>query len=84
MPFVRNQAEKQGLILSQKDKQIDFMGKILRNKDSKEMGYEDEKYLEKDEDKKALDDEIQKEDPNAGIEDVIMKGFTGGNNDFID
>jgi hypothetical protein len=34
------------------------MGKILRNKDSRDMGYEDEKNLEKDEDKKALDDEI--------------------------
>lgn len=58
MPFVKNQAERYGLILSQKEKQIDFMGKILRNKDSRDMGYEDEKNLEKDEDKKALDDEI--------------------------
>jgi hypothetical protein len=48
MPFVRNQADKKGLILSQKDKQIDFIRKILRNIYSKEMGYEDEKYLEKD------------------------------------
>ena len=38
------------------------------------MGYEDEKYLEKDEDKKALDDEIIRERPEDynGEEDNLM------------
>ncbi len=83
MPFVRNKADKHGLIISLKDKQIDFMRKILRNIYSKEMGYENEINLEKGQYKKALNDEIQKEDLNFGIEDVIMKCFSGGNNDFI-
>ena len=57
------------------------MAKIIKNKDSKDMGYEDEKYLEKDEDKKALDDENKKEDIN---DDDIMKGITGGNTHYND
>lgn len=57
------------------------MAKIIKNKDSKDMGYEDEKYLEKDEDKKALDDENKKEDIN---DDDMMKGITGGNTHYND
>ena len=60
------------------------MGKILKNKDSKEMGYEDEKYLEIDEDSKALIDEIQKEYPILWIKNIILQNFFKDNNLNID
>ena len=48
------------------------------------MGYEDEKNLEKDEDKKALDDENDREGLNNRNDDVMMKGYSKGNNDYMD
>ena len=58
--------------------------KIIKNKESKEMGYEDEKNLEKDEDKKALDDENDREGLNDRNDDVMMKGYSKGNNDYME
>jgi hypothetical protein len=56
------------------------MGKISKNKDSVDMRLENEKDMEKDEDKKALDDEIFKEGQGiGGAEYDNMRSFTGGN-----
>ena len=56
------------------------MGKILKNKDSVDMRLENEKDMEKDEDKKVLDDEIFKEGQGiGGAEYDNLISFTGGN-----
>lgn len=62
MPFVQNAQERQGLILSQREAQVEFKSKIMKNKDSRDMGYEDLKVIEKDEDKRLIDEEFEKED----------------------
>lgn len=56
------------------------MGKIMRSKDQKEMlhAYEDMAAVEKDEDKRLLDEERRKEMKE------VMGGFTGADDDQID
>jgi len=47
---MRNQKEKDKLIFSEKQEQIAFIDKIMKNKESREMGVENRKDIEKDED----------------------------------
>ena len=80
MPFVQNQAEKQGLIMNTREAQVDFMGKIMRSKDSPDMRnpYENLKDIEKDEDKRMLDDEARMERGEG------LGGMTGADADFVE
>ena len=52
---MRNPKEKEKLIFNKKQDQVDFMDKIMKNKESKEMGLENKKGLEKDEDQLLLE-----------------------------
>lgn len=71
--------ERQGLILSVREAQAEFKGKILKNKDSGDMKYEDKNNVEKDEDKKMLDEEYEKEMEENGL----LRGLTKGDDYFV-
>jgi hypothetical protein len=64
LPFMKQknrEDDKDPLIMSKKKEQRDLMDSILKNKETEDMGIEDFSKLEKDDDKKMLDEDILRE-----------------------
>lgn len=82
LPFMRQknkEDDKDPLIMSKKKEQRDLMDSILKNKETEDMGYEDINKLEKDDDKKMLDEDILREKKESN-----MRGYTGAEDTYMD